>query len=80
MQAKISHRDGVPTFCKACKAWPLLVIEGSGRFADELSTAVGDGQRAKYVEVAEIARSDRVALFHVEDAAQKLRDQLHRML
>ena len=60
--------------------WPLFVIEGSGRFADELSTAVRDGQTAKSVEVREIACSGRVALFHIDDAAEKLRDRLLRML
>ena len=60
--------------------WQLLVFEGSGRFADELSAAVRDGQLAKSAEVSEIARSGRVALFHVDDAAQKLREELRRML
>jgi hypothetical protein len=60
--------------------WPLLVFEGSGRFADELSATVRDGQSAKSTEVSEIARSARVTLFHVDDAAEKLRDELRRML
>ena len=60
--------------------WQLLVVEGSGRFADELSAAVRDGQFAKSVEVSEIARSGHVALFQVDDPAQKLRDELRRML
>jgi hypothetical protein len=60
--------------------WPLLVIEGSGRFADELSVAVRDGQSTKSVEVNEIARSGRVTLFHVDDVGEKLRDALRRML
>src|SRR5438093_1897215 len=60
--------------------WPLLVIEGSGRFADEVSTAVRDGQTAKSVEATETARSGRVVLFRVDDAAEKLRDELRRML
>jgi hypothetical protein len=60
--------------------WPLLVIEGSGRFADELSAAVRNGQSAKSTEVSEIARSGRVTLFHVDDAAQKLKAELSRML
>ena len=60
--------------------WPLLVIEGSGRFADELSAAVRDGQSAKSTKVSEITRSGRVALFHVDDAAEKLRDDLRRLL
>jgi SLOG in TRPM, prokaryote len=60
--------------------WQLLVVEGSGRFADELSAAVRDGQFAKSVEVSEIVRSGRVALFHFDNPAQKLRDELRRML
>jgi hypothetical protein len=60
--------------------WQLLVIEGSGRFADELTAAVRDGEVAKSVEVSEIVRSGRVALFNVDDPAQKLRDELRRML
>jgi hypothetical protein len=60
--------------------WQLLVVEGSGRFADELSAAVRDGQVAKSAEVSEIVRSGRVALFHVNDPAEKLRKELRRML
>jgi hypothetical protein len=60
--------------------WPLVVIQGSGRFADELSAAVRDGQSAKSTEVSEIARSGSVAVFHVDDATEKLRDKLRRML
>jgi hypothetical protein len=60
--------------------WPLVVIQGSGRFADELSAAARDGQSAKSTEVREIARSGRVAVFHVDDAAEKLRDKLRQML
>ena len=60
--------------------WQLLVFEGSGRFADELSAAVRDGQAVKSTEASEIARSGRVTLFHVDDRAEKLSDQLRRML
>jgi hypothetical protein len=60
--------------------WPLLVVEGSGRFADELSAAIRDGQSAKSTKVTEIARSGHVALFNVDDAAEKLRRELRRML
>jgi hypothetical protein len=60
--------------------WPLLVVEGSGRFADELSGAVRDGQSPKSTEVSEIARSGRATLFHLDDPAEKLRDELRRML
>jgi SLOG in TRPM, prokaryote len=60
--------------------WQLLVVEGSGRFANELSVAVRDGQSAKSVEVSEIARSGRVALFHVDEPAMTLKHELHRLL
>jgi len=60
--------------------WPLLVIEGSGRFADEVSAAVRDGQSAKSAKVSELARSGRVALFGIDDAAEKFRNELRRML
>jgi SLOG in TRPM, prokaryote len=60
--------------------WPLLVIEGSGRFADELSAAVGDGQLAKSAEVSEIASSGQVRLFHIDHPAEKLREELRRIL
>ena len=59
--------------------WQLLAIEGSGRFADELSAAVRR-QAAKSVEVSEIACSGLVGLFHVDDAVQKLIGELRRML
>jgi SLOG in TRPM, prokaryote len=60
--------------------WQLLVIEGSGRFADELSAAVRDGQVAKSVEISEIVRSGRVALFNVNEPAVTLKDELRRLL
>jgi hypothetical protein len=60
--------------------WPLVIIEGSGRFADDLSAAVRDGQHAKSAELSEIARSGRATLFPVDDPAEKLRDELRRML
>jgi TRPM family ion channel len=60
--------------------WPLLVFEGSGRFADELSAAIRDGQSAKSAEVNEIVSSGRLALFPVDGPAEKLRDELRRIL
>src|SRR5262249_21175753 len=54
--------------------WPLLVMQGSGRFADELSAVIRDSQSAKSTELTEIARSNRVTLFHVDDSAKKLKD------
>jgi hypothetical protein len=60
--------------------WPLLAVEGSGRFADELSATVRRDQFTKSAKVSEIVRSGRVVLFHVEDPAEKLKNELRRML
>jgi hypothetical protein len=60
--------------------WWLFVIEGSGRFADEVSTALCDSRFAKSDELSEIVRSDRVLLFHIDDAAPKVEAELRRML
>jgi hypothetical protein len=60
--------------------WPLLVIEGSGRLADELSAAVRNGQSTKSTKVSEVARSGRVRLFHVNDPPEKLKVELHQIL
>ncbi|HEU0209447.1 MAG TPA: hypothetical protein VFQ78_10765 [Candidatus Udaeobacter sp.] len=60
--------------------WPVLVIEGSGRLADELGAAVRNGQSEKSAKVSEIARSGRVRLFHVNDPAEKLKVELHQIL
>lgn len=73
----ITADEALQSVRKGCQ---LLVIEGSGRFADELSAAVRDGQLAKSVKVSEIVASGRVALFHANDTAQKLRRELRRML
>lgn len=64
----------------ARNGWPLVVIEGSGRFADEVSAAVRDRQAAKSTEVREIACSGRVTSFPIDAAAEKLRDRLRQML
>jgi hypothetical protein len=60
--------------------WQLLVVEGSGRFADELSAVVRDSQSAKSSKVSEIARSSRVVLFRVDDSVSTLKIRLRRMI
>ena len=60
--------------------WPLLVIEASGRFADELSAAVRDGRSAKSAKIGEIARSGRVTLFPFDEPAETLKIRLRQML
>jgi SLOG in TRPM, prokaryote len=60
--------------------WQLIVIEGSGRFADDVSAAVRDRQFAKSAEASEIARSSRVALVPISEPAETLKIQLRQML
>jgi hypothetical protein len=60
--------------------WQLLVVEGSGRFADELSAVVLDAKLPSSTEIAEIVRSGHVALFHVDEPALTLKKELRRLL
>jgi hypothetical protein len=46
--------------------WQLIVLEGRGRFASELSTTLRDGRLAKSAEVSAI-HSNRIALFPLGD-------------
>jgi len=59
--------------------WQLVVIEGSGRFADEVSAAVRDGE-SRRSESNEIACSGRIVLFHIDDTPKALGALLRRML
>jgi hypothetical protein len=60
--------------------WRLLVIEGSGRFADELSAAIRDGPSPKSAEITEITCSGRVTLFPFDQPTKTLEIQLRQML
>lgn len=59
--------------------WPLLVVEGSGRFADELSAAVRNAALNTSETIKEIARSGRVRLFSIDKPAL-LKSQLQQIL
>jgi hypothetical protein len=58
----------------------LFVVEGTGRFADELGAAIRDRQSAKSATVSEIVGSACTVLFRVDGPAEKLRTELRRML
>jgi hypothetical protein len=60
--------------------WPLLVVEGSGRFADELSAAVRNGTLDASATIKEITRSGRVKLFSIDKPALGLKRQLQQIL
>ncbi|SRR6266576_1040004 len=60
--------------------WPLLVVEGSGRFADELSAAIRNATLDTSATIKEITRSDRVKLFSIDKPALGLKSQLQQIL
>jgi hypothetical protein len=62
------------------KGSQVLVVEGTGRFADELGVAIRDRQFAKSATVSEIVGSACAVLFRVNGPAEKLRTELRRML
>jgi hypothetical protein len=60
--------------------WPLLVVEGSGRFADDLSAAVRNVTLDTSAIIKEITRSGCVKLFSIDQAALGLKSQLQEIL
>ena len=60
--------------------WQVIVIEGSGRFADELSVAARTAMLATSSTIKEITRSGRVKLFSIDESPSKLKRQLQQIL
>ena len=60
--------------------WRLLVVEGSGRFADDLSAATRDARLNTSAIVNEITRSGCVKLFSINRPAEGLKSQLQEIL
>jgi TRPM family ion channel len=60
--------------------WPLLVVEGSGRFADDLSAAVRNVTLDTSAIIKEITRSGCVKLFSIDQPALGLKSQLQEIL
>jgi len=61
-----------------CNGWQLLVVEGSGRFADQLSAAVRNATLNTSATIKEITRSGRVKLFSIDKPALGLKSLLQR--
>ena len=59
--------------------WPLLVVEGSGRFADQLSAAVRNATLNTSATINEITRSGRVKLFSIDKPALGLKSLLQQI-
>jgi hypothetical protein len=60
--------------------WPLLVVEGSGRFADQLCAAVRNATLNASATIKEITRSGRVKLFSIDKPALGLKSLLQQIL
>ena len=60
--------------------WQLLVVEGSGRFADDLSAATRKARLNTSAIVNEITRSGCVKLFSIARPAAGLKSQLREIL
>ncbi len=60
--------------------WQLIVIEGSGRFADELSAAVRHASVTASDLTREIARSGHIELFPIDEPPAGLKRQLQQIL
>jgi hypothetical protein len=60
--------------------WELLVVEGSGRLADELSVAMRNPTLATSATIKEITRSGHVKLFSIDEPAAGLKRQLQQIL
>jgi hypothetical protein len=60
--------------------WPLLVVEGSGRFANELSAAIRNATLDTSATINEITRSGRVKLFSIDKPALGLKSLLQQIL
>jgi hypothetical protein len=60
--------------------WPLLVVEGSGRFADELSAAMRNATLDTSATINEITRSGRINLFSIDKPALGLKSLLQQIL
>lgn len=52
--------------------WAIIVIEGTGRLADEIAIAVREKTEPSSEEIAAIARYDRIALFDIGERAEAL--------
>jgi hypothetical protein len=56
------------------------VVEGSGRFADELGAAVRNAALNTSATIREIARSGRVKLFSIDKPVLGLKSELQQIL
>lgn len=55
------------------QSWPVIVIEGSGRLADQIAAlAAGEGERIDDSELREIVRDGELQVFPIEGPAEEL--------
>jgi hypothetical protein len=60
--------------------WAIIVIEGTGRLADEIAIAVREKKEPSSEEMAAIVTYDRLVLFDIEEGPEALAALIRRKL
>ncbi|MHC4544367.1 MAG: hypothetical protein ACYTDW_00735 [Planctomycetota bacterium] len=63
-----------------CHGWAIIVIEGTGRLADEIAIAVREKTKPSSEEMAAIVTYDRLVLFDIEEGPEALAALIRRKL
>lgn len=62
------------------EGWPIIVIQGSGRLADEIAIAVREKTEPANEEIVAMVRYDRMTLFDIGKGPEALAAQIHHKL
>lgn len=62
------------------RGWPIIVIEGTGRLADEIAIAVREKKDPPSDQIAPIVTYDRLVLFDVEEGPEALATLIRQKL
>jgi hypothetical protein len=60
--------------------WPIIVIEGTGRLADEIALAILGKTDSPSEDISAIATYDRIALFDIKEGPQALAKLIRQKL
>ena len=62
------------------EGWPIIVIQGSGRLADDIAFVVREKTEPANEEIAAIVRYDRITLFDIGKGPEALSALIHQKL
>ena len=63
-----------------CHGWAIIVIEGTGRLADEIAVAVRKKTEPPSEEITAIVRYDRIDLFDIGEGPEALSKLIRKKL